>query len=59
MKAPCFEIKGPPFRTMNAIVTQITGVIKYSVSDFAKEKGTIVNRKKLLVHVWLACKSWQ
>ena len=33
------------------IVTQITGAIKYSVSDSVEEKGTTVNRKKPLVHV--------
>ena len=37
------------------IVTQTTGAIKYSVSDSVEEKGTIVNRKKPLVHVWLVC----
>ena len=37
------------------IVTQSTGVIKYLVSDYVKEKGTIVNRKKPLVHVWSMC----
>ena len=39
----------------NVIVTQATGVIKYSVSDSVEEKGTIVNRKKLPVHVWSVC----
>ena len=37
------------------IVTQITGTIKYSISDSVKEKGTIVNRKKPPVHVWSMC----
>ena len=37
------------------IITQATGVIKYSVSNSVKEKGTIVNRKKLLVHVLSLC----
>ena len=37
------------------IVTQTTGAIKYSVSDSVEGKGTIVNRKKLLVHVWSVC----
>ena len=36
-------------------VTQISGVIKYSVSDSVEEKGTIVNRKKPSVHVWSVC----
>ena len=31
------------------------GAIKYSVNDSFKEKGTIANRKKLLVHVWSVC----
>ena len=42
-------------RQYNAIVTQTTGVIKYLVSDSVKEKGTIVKRKKPLVHVWSVC----
>ena len=39
----------------NVIVTQNTGVIKYSVSDSVEEKGTIVKRKKPPVNVWSAC----
>ena len=39
----------------NVIITQATGVIKYSVSNSVEEKGTIVNRKKLLVHVLSLC----
>ena len=46
-------MKALPFKTTNVIVTQTIGVIKYSVSDFAEEKGTIVNRKKPPIHVWL------
>ena len=42
-------------RHWQVIVTQITGVIKYSVSDSVEEKGTIVNRKKPSVHVWSVC----
>ena len=37
----------------NVIVTQNTGVIKYSVSDSVEEKGTIV--KKPPVNVWSVC----
>ena len=39
----------------NVIVTQTTGVIKYSVSGSVEKKGTIVNKKKLPVHVWSVC----
>ena len=39
----------------NVIVTQTTGVIKYSVSSSIEKKGTIVNKKKLPVHVWSVC----
>ena len=39
----------------NVIVTQITGVIKYSFSDSVEEKGTIVNRKKPPIPVWSVC----
>ena len=42
----------------NVIVTQATGVIKYSVSDSVDEKGTNVNRKKLPVHVWSVCEEF-
>ena len=40
------------------IVTQAAGAITYSVSDSVEEKGTIVNRKKLPVHVWSVCEEF-
>ena len=43
----------------DVIVTQTTGVIKYSVIDSVDEKGTIVNRKKLAYMFGQCVKSLQ